>query len=438
MTWKKHYCRVGKYTFESDDDVDPAVHAERIETWLTSVVQSEHLALLIGSGFSTAISLAAGKPSAGMGLMTFDCSKSPEPPDWAARVKSINDWAQASAVRAKRGTANIEDQVRSALQLIGGLEVLNDPLAALLRESLQQGLKRFLEAVLQMERDIADAAISWAPPAVDAQGLLVTFLLSFASRTATRERLNIFTTNYDRVIEFGCDSAGLHILDRFVGELRPVFRSSRLGLDLHYNPPGIRGEPRYLEGVVRLTKIHGSLDWRWEDDVVTRAGIRFGASPGHPELSGSDSIIIYPNPAKDVETLDFPYAELFRDLAAALCRPNSALVVFGYGFGDDHINRVIRDMLTIPSSHLVIIAYGDREGRIKHFCDSVGRTAQMSILYGPHLGNLHDLVAHYLPKPAIDYLTARQVELLAKRGSFGAAAPVPTTPAASAAPVATP
>ena len=44
--------------------------------------------------------------------------------------------------------------------------------------------------------------------------------------------------------------------------------------------------------------------------------------------------MIYPNPAKDVETLAYPYAELFRDFAAAICRPNSVLVTFGYGFGD--------------------------------------------------------------------------------------------------------
>lgn len=78
--------------------------------------------------------------------------------------------------------------------------------------------------------------------------------MSFASRSGTRDRLNIFTTNYDRIIEEGADLAGLHLLDRFIGHLNPVFRTSRLDIDMHYNPPGIRGEPRYLEGVARYTK----------------------------------------------------------------------------------------------------------------------------------------------------------------------------------------
>ena len=68
-------------------------------------------------------------------------------------------------------------------------------------------------------------------------------------------------------------------------------------------------------------------------------------------------LMIYPNAAKDRETVHYPYVELFRDFAASICRPNSTVVCYGYSFGDEHINRVIEDMLTIPSTHLVIIAY---------------------------------------------------------------------------------
>jgi len=128
-----------------------------------------------------------------------------------------------------------------------------------------------------------------------------------------------------------------------------------------------------------------------------------------------DSVMVYPNAAKDMETAEYPYAELFRDFAAAVCRPNSALVTYGYGFGDDHINRVIRDMLTIPSTHLVIISYDDPGKRIKRFCTRVGHKAQISLLLGSHFGNLPDLVSNYLPKPAIDLISARQTDLLKRR-----------------------
>ncbi|WP_430265684.1 SIR2 family protein [Proteus mirabilis] len=252
---------------------------------------------------------------------------------------------------------------------------------------------------------------------------LVSFLMSFASRTATRDRLHIFTTNYDRIIEVGAELAGLRLIDRFVGSIAPVFRSSRLEVDYHYNPPGIRGEPRYLEGVARFTKLHGSLDWHEQDGAIRRFGLPFGARSVEPFLEAegheSDSyeqLMIYPNSVKDRETAEYPYVELFRDLAAATSRPNSTLVTYGYSFGDEHINRVIEDMLTVPSTHLVIIAFGDPLERIMNFIGKSGRKAQITLLMGDHLGDLKTLVDNYLPKPAIDKASIKMAELLKQRG----------------------
>jgi hypothetical protein len=197
-------------------------------------------------------------------------------------------------------------------------------------------------------------------------------------------------------------------------------------VDVHYNPPGIRGEPRYLEGVLKVTKLHGSLDWRFERGLLTRAPIGFGAGKDHPELPKQpfETVMVYPNPAKDMETSEYPYAELFRDFSASLCRPNSVLVCYGYGFGDDHINRVIGDMLTIPSTHLVIISYSDADGRIPAFVGKTGRPAQTSLLVGNHFGGISTLVRNYLPKPAIDLISHRRAELLKNRGEQ----PPPETP----------
>jgi hypothetical protein len=288
--------------------------------------------------------------------------------------------------------------------------------------ALDERLRKLLSAVLATERGIAAAAGPAGAEANRIRRLLGSFLLTFASRAASRERLHIFTTNYDRVVEYGCDLLGLRVLDRFVGRLKPVFRASRLGIDLHYNPPGIRGEPRYLEGVVRLTKLHGSIDWRQEERAsgaprIVRSALPLGAAESHPDLPEHprDGLIVYPNPAKDVETLEYPYAELFRDFAAAACQPNAVLVTYGYGFGDDHINRVVRDMLTIPSTHLAVLSYDSAAGRIERFCEETGRDEQISLLVGDHFGDLATLVENYLPKPAIDRATWRMVELENRR-----------------------
>jgi hypothetical protein len=72
-------------------------------------------------------------------------------------------------------------------------------------------------------------------------------------------------------------------------------------------------------------------------------------------------------------------------------------------------------MLTIPSTHLVIISYDDPLKRIMGLYDKLGRHAQLSLLIGDHLGALKSLVDHYLPKPAIDRTTFRMAELLKAR-----------------------
>ncbi len=282
-------------------------------------------------------------------------------------------------------------------------------------------LRKFAASILEGERQLAVAKPEHREKAFN---YLVSFLMSFASRSGTRDRLNIFTTNYDRLIEAGAEVAGLHLLDRFVGSLAPVFRSSRLDLDVHYNPPGIRGEPRYLEGVARFTKLHGSLDWLDVEGSIRRFGVPFGARSIRPyldtpgsALADASRLMIYPNAVKDRETAAYPYVELFRDFAAAACRPNNTLVTFGYSFGDEHINRVLHDMLTIPSTHLVIVSFSDPLGRIMQTYESLGRAAQISLLVGSHVGAFDSLVDHYLPKPAIDRTTFRMAELLKARWS---------------------
>lgn len=389
----------------------------RIEPWLTSLFQSEHLSLLVGSGLTTAIQYdACESADNGMGNGSAFTVFSDE----------IENAAKESAIRTGRKEANIEDRIRVANEVIKGLTVLqgSDDILGIssklgtLRSELETIMEQFTDNISEIEASIAGAEPQKREAAFNE---LVLFLMSFASRTGTRDRLNIFTTNYDRLIEAGADVAGLRLIDRFVGALSPVFRSSRMDVDMHYNPPGIRGEPRYLEGVARFTKLHGSLDWINVGDDIRRIGLPFGAKSIKPFLDTAgintdySNLMIYPNSAKDRETAEYPYVELFRDFAAALCRPNSVLVTYGYSFGDDHINRVIRDMLTIPSTHLVIIDYSDSSGRIMDKYKSWGHQSQMSLLIGKDITQIDDLVNYYLPKPSIDRASIRMAEILKQR-----------------------
>jgi hypothetical protein len=388
-----------------------------IEPWLTSLFQSEHLSVLSGNGLSTAVQcLATGKSNSVMSIKDID----------SAYKEKIQKAAQKDSEKNSRGKPNIEDDIRVINDLIRGLEILGDSEEKKADyEKLCVGFESLINAFTNSISHI-EASIASAEPSKRNEAFLylVNFLMSFASRTGTRERLNIFTTNYDRLIEAGSEIAGLHLLDRFIGTLAPIFRSSRLDIDLHYNPPGIRGEPRYLEGVARFTKLHGSIDWVDSGSDIRRIGLPFGSpdiknflnAPGLTD-AGSRKIMIYPNSAKDRETAEYPYVELFRDFAAALCRPNSTLITYGYGFGDDHINRIIKDMLTIPSTHLVVISYDNAGDRITAKYREFSRPSQISLIIGRGLADLTILVDYFLPKPSIDRASIRMSELLKQRYS---------------------
>ncbi len=393
---------------------------KEVEPWLSAIFQSEHLSLLIGTGLTSAVSFTAGVIPQEMSRLALENGLSDK----------IKSKADETAKKMNRGEANIEDDIRIALELINGLKILDDGRHTDLETELNSKLLAFIKSILKTERDFISKLKTDDEKGILAFNLLKSFILSFTSRAASRERLNLFTTNYDRFIELACDETGVLLLDRFKGKIQPIFRNTRLELDYHYNPPGIRGEPRYVEGVARITKLHGSIDWKFTGDKIIRSLLPFGVTDTHPEIPSNvtEQVVIYPNSSKDIETAFYPYAELFRDFSSAICQPNSVIITYGYGFGDSHINRVIEDMLTIPSTHLVVIAwdrnyanegepvnFGSSRERIVKFLEDKN-SAQCTLLIGEHFADLKNLVEFYLPKSAIDRLTIKMQKLKDNRG----------------------
>jgi hypothetical protein len=127
----------------------------------------------------------------------------------------IEAEAKQSATDAGRGDVpNIEDRLRAAIALYEGLRIAGDTRAASLRTEIDAQIVALLQAVLKGEASFLTKARSATDNS--AADLVASFLLSFASRAGTRDRLHLFTTHYDRFIEFGCDRAGIRIASRSV------------------------------------------------------------------------------------------------------------------------------------------------------------------------------------------------------------------------------
>ncbi len=128
--------------------------------------------------------------------------------------------AKRIAETTRRQSGNFEDQIRVANELFRGLEIIASKKSddapertqiSSLREGLAKAIQSFTASLLEGERNLVSAEHEKREQAFN---YLVSFLMSFASRSGTRERLHLFTTNYDRYIEAGADVAGLRMIDR--------------------------------------------------------------------------------------------------------------------------------------------------------------------------------------------------------------------------------
>src|SRR6185312_15397802 len=141
----------------------------------SAIFQSEHLSLLAGSGLTTAVSFAAGFTSQQMDRLTLKNSLS----------EDIKTKADETAKKMNRGEANIEDDIRIALELINGLKIIDDPRHTELETELNSNLLTFIKGILKTERDFLTKLENDKTEGIFAFNLLKSFILSFTSRAAS-------------------------------------------------------------------------------------------------------------------------------------------------------------------------------------------------------------------------------------------------------------
>lgn len=167
-----------------------------------------------------------------------------------------------------------------------------------------------------------------------------------------------FTTNYDLALEWSAEALGLHCVNGFSGTHDRSFRPS--SFDLGMRNIQARGEARFGTYNLYLGKLHGSLTW-----VPNESGsicelpcksvkTRIDAFLKSDKPEDWPGLIIFPSASKFVQTTGFVYGEVIRRFTEFLSRPNTCLIVNGYGFTDDHINRLIVSALQNPTLQLII------------------------------------------------------------------------------------
>jgi hypothetical protein len=151
----------------------------------------------------------------------------------------------------------------------------------------------------------------------------------------------LFTTNYDLLLEEALEHHQVPYFDGFVGSARPFFDQKAI--------EDGEAPPRWA----RLWKLHGSINWRFHQTskVVFRT---------EREEAG-DELLIHPSHLKYDESRRMPYLVMADRLKHFLKRGERpvALFILGYSFGDEHINEALVDCLrSNASAACFAIQYG--------------------------------------------------------------------------------
>lgn len=187
--------------------------------------------------------------------------------------------------------------------------------------------------------------------------LYETFYRKLVLRDRSLPRPWIFTTNYDVFSETAMDRLGLPYANGFSGVVERRFNPATFRYALAEQLDVSSRKWSAVDGFVYLCKLHGSITWTEDDHGLFP--IRETA-PG--KLPGK--VMIYPTPAKQNSSLGSPYSDLFREFQSRVVREQSVLFTMGYAFGDEHLNNIIYQALTIPTFRLVIFVDPELEGEI--------------------------------------------------------------------------
>ncbi|MFZ1153723.1 MAG: SIR2 family protein [Solirubrobacteraceae bacterium] len=275
---------------------DPHAFANSLSAKLAT--RSRHVCVLLGAG----VGRACGLPDvAGLQDEILGALSPVQKPLLESQLVVGNIEQALSRLRRIAGLLNGEDET------VGGL-------TAQAAKDLDTAICAQIVACLDVQQADHAPALHFA---------------SWAGRAEYHLPLEIFTVNYDLLIETALEKLGIAYFDGFVGALRARFRT-----DLVEATPSDADEwlPSFL---VRLWKLHGSVNWEWDPDGrkdVTRLG---------SSVEAGKVAAIYPSDTKYDESRRVPFVVLQDRFRRALYTPESLILAIGYSWHDEHLNELL-------------------------------------------------------------------------------------------------
>ncbi|NOT84352.1 MAG: SIR2 family protein [Methylococcaceae bacterium] len=148
--------------------------------------------------------------------------------------------------------------------------------------------------------------------------------------------VELFTTNYDLLMEQALEDLEIPYFDGFVGSRRSFFDLRAVEdnlIPIHWS---------------RIWKIHGSINWYQEEIGKQKKVYRSS------EIKEDASYLIYPSHLKYEESRKMPYLALIDQLNRFIRKKSSFLILSGYSFNDGHLNDTIINALKANPTAMVL------------------------------------------------------------------------------------
>lgn len=345
--------------------------SQRLQALIAEWLRMENLVVLAGAGTSVS---SGGKTMDTLERTTLETLKLvPKAP---SSIQTIIDARLASvSPHAKPANLGFEDWLSYLVNghFIGSMP--NSPFvgvqwkgsASPTQEELSWFVKQIRGAIFaECALSLPDVGASTAGSTDVAPHL--AFLSKLVARDSNLGRAHLFTLNYDTLFEQACELLGIQYFDGFTGRADARFDPSVYGLDIYYPGEVSEGRVRRFDKFLHFYKLHGSIHWQFRGDELRAR---------HPDLNpfrdygsldtakkaerlaetaaGLPIVGILPTANKFAQTLTMPFAHLFRALQIRLSAPQTFLLVLGYGFGDDHVTRMLEAALMNPSLVMLVV-----------------------------------------------------------------------------------
>jgi hypothetical protein len=333
---------------------DPRREVEKLREHLAS--HDKPLALLIGAGASCSVRDLKDSPLIpGIAELANQCSDAVEAlgSEYTTAYAALTEGLNVTLERAP----TIEDILSSIRSKITVMAPADELLGAT-RVQLED-IERALRSTIAKAADPDDSLIPERLPHHS--------LARWISRIDRKVALELFTTNYDTLIERALEDERVAIFDGFVGSHQPFFSAVSL---MHADAaPGRRW--------TRLWKIHGSVNWR-RVSASDRSSERIVR-----ETANGAGELIFPSMHKYDESRKQPYVAMLEHLGRVLGRrEETVLLTVGYSFGDQHINGVLFDALD-ARERMHIISLQFEELADEHELIKRARRRHNLLVYGP-------------------------------------------------------